>query len=116
MVLMGCVALSACEGSRSASPRNHTGNPKEGAVVITRMGCGSCHVIPGIAGADGKVGPSLEDFGQHTVVAGMLPNTPDNVARWVQHPQAIVPDNAMPDMGLSGKQARDVAAYLQTLR
>jgi cytochrome c1 len=46
----------------------------------------------------------------------MLRNTPDNLTRWVRNPQQIVPGNAMPDMGLSEAEARDVTAYLYTLR
>jgi cytochrome c1 len=35
---------------------------------------------------------------------------------WLQNPQAIVPGNAMPNMGLSEPDARDITAYLYTLR
>jgi cytochrome c1 len=34
---------------------------------------------------------------------------------WLRDPQEIVPGNAMPDMGLSEEQARDITAYLYTL-
>jgi cytochrome c1 len=35
---------------------------------------------------------------------------------WLRDPQAIVPGNAMPNMGLQDQQARDIAAYLYTLQ
>lgn len=118
--LLACLALIAilagCGGKQPSAQAPWLGNPKNGAVTITRMGCGSCHAIPGISGADGMVGPPLAHFSRRTIIAGLLPNTPDNLVRWVQHPQAVVPGNAMPDMGLSEAQARDVAAYLHTLK
>ena len=46
----------------------------------------------------------------------MLRNTPDNMTAWLRDPQKIVPNNAMPDVGLDEQQARDVAAYLSTLQ
>jgi cytochrome c1 len=48
-------------------------------------------------------------------VAGMLPNTPDNMREWIMHPQRIKPKNAMPEVGLSESDARDITAYLYTL-
>lgn len=87
-----------------------------GKQVIADKGCGSCHTIPGVRGAQGKVGPPLTDFGERTFVAGELPNTPDNLIRWVRSPRSVQPKTAMPNLGLSDQQARDVAAYLYTLR
>lgn len=78
--------------------------------------CGACHAVPGVPQADGMVGPPLVHFARRTVVAGMLPNTPSNLVLWIRFPQSVVPGNAMPDTGLSDAQARDVAAYLYTLR
>jgi cytochrome c1 len=73
-------------------------------------------MIPGIAGAKGLVGPPLEHIGSRTIIAGLLPNTPENLERWLENPQAIVPGNAMPNMELTDDDAKDVAAYLYTLR
>lgn len=112
---LSSIGLSGC-GKHPNSPEALLGDPSQGALVISRTGCGSCHLIPGIANADGMVGPSLAGFARRTTVAGMLPNTPDNLVRWVRFPQAVVPGNAMPNMGLSEAEARDVAAYLRTLR
>jgi cytochrome c1 len=50
------------------------------------------------------------------MIAGLMANTPDNLVRWIQQPQAIVPGNAMPNSHLSDGQARDAAAYLAGLR
>jgi cytochrome c len=83
-----------------------------GKQVIERVGCGACHVIPGIRMAGGRVGPPLAGFSQRRTVAGKLPNTPAALAHWIRVPQSVVPGNDMPDLGLSPRQARDVAAYL----
>ena len=61
------------------------------------------------------VGPPLDHMGKRIFVAGLLRNTPANMVTWLLDPQAIVPGNAMPDMGLSEEQARDITAYLYTL-
>lgn len=92
------------------------GNVARGKVAIQRYGCGGCHSITGVSGADGQVGPSLSKISAQAEVAGMQPNTPDAMVRWLQHPQQIVPGNGMPDLGVSPADARDIAAYLYTLR
>ena len=74
--------------------------------------CAACHVVPGIPGAVGKVGPSLRGIARQRMIAGRLPNTPGNMARWLMHPQRIDPGNAMPNMGLTQDQADRIAAYL----
>ena len=92
------------------------GDPARGVQTIQRAGCGSCHVIPGVAGAHGLAAAPLLWFSRRTFIAGEVPNTPDNLVRWILSPQGIEPHTAMPNVGLSDQQARDVAAYLFTLR
>jgi cytochrome c2 len=84
--------------------------------MVVARGCGACHVIPGIEGADGVVGPPLTMIGRRIFIAGLLRNTPQNLAAWVFDPQRFVPGNAMPATGLTQAQAMDVAAYLETIR
>ena len=103
----GC-GPSAPKPERSSSIRD----AKAGAIWISRSGCGSCHQIPGIMHANGLVGPPLIHFSKRTIIAGYLPNTKDNLTRWIQHPQKIAPGNAMPEAGLTERQARDISAYL----
>ena len=110
VLLVGC-------GEKEAGPvRPVIGNAAHGAIWITREGCGSCHQIPGVMHANGLVGPPLYHFSHRTIVAGYLPNTPDNLVHWIQDPQGVAPGNAMPDGGLNTQQARDIAAYLYTLK
>ena len=73
-------------------------------------------IIPGIALADAKVGPPLTQFGSRRMIAGVLPSTPSNLAAFLRAPQSIVRRGAMPDMGLTDREARDAAAYLLTLK
>jgi cytochrome c len=92
------------------------GDAHRGPALIKSLGCAGCHTVPGVRGATGNVGPPLTRFGDRTYVAGMLRNTPDNLIRWIRDPQGVVPGNAMPNMGVSAADARDIAAYLYTLR
>lgn len=117
-----CVALalpaftSGCVDGKSegTNARAVPGNARAGAQVIRTAGCGACHTIPGIRGARGVVATPLTAFAARTFIAGELPNTPANLARWIRSPQSVEPRTAMPDLGLSAAQARDVAAYLYT--
>lgn len=92
------------------------GDPHAGRQAIQRYGCGSCHTVPGVARAQGMVGPPLTAFGRRIFVAGRLPNTPDNLIHWIVDPQDVSPATAMPMTGVTEEDARDIAAYLYTLR
>jgi cytochrome c len=116
--LWGCFALAGCKSGSSVRSYGVAieGNPQHGKELIQSYGCGACHIIPGVRGAHGLVGPPLNLFADRTMVGGVVPNTPDNLVRWVENPPSIDPKTAMPDLGLSQSQAQDIAAYLYTLR
>lgn len=118
VVFVGAVTFLGCEGGKDLPtyPVATGGNAAHGKQLIQNYGCGACHIVPGVQGARGLVGPPLLYFGQRTMIAGELPNTPDNLVRWIQNPPAIEPKTAMPDLGLTEDQAYDIAAYLYTLR
>jgi cytochrome c len=114
--LAGALWLAGCAaGSRTPPAEVPDGNPAMGRLAIERYGCGTCHSIPKVRGANGTVGPPLDHFGRRGYIAGRLPNSGPNLIRWVQHPQQVEPGTAMPDMGVSDVDARDIAAYLFTL-
>lgn len=92
------------------------GDAHRGASLINSYNCGSCHTIPGIRHANGLVGPPLISFGRRTFIAGELPNNPGNLVRWITSPSSVEPKTAMPTLGVSDQQARDIAAYLYTLQ
>jgi cytochrome c2 len=115
MILLLPLVLGGCRDDAQGSETNFGGSPARGATLIGKFGCGACHTIPGINGADGLVGPPLDHMGKRVYVAGVLRNTPANMMTWLRDPQSVVPNNAMPDVGLNEQQARDIAAYLYTL-
>lgn len=92
------------------------GEPRRGRELIERNGCGSCHTIPGVAGAEALVGPPLDRIASRTYIAGVLENSPENMLRWIDNPPGVDPMTAMPNLNLSPSDVRDVAAYLYTLR
>lgn len=116
----GCAGLAGtgCRGASRAveAQRAATGGDADhGNAVIRQVGCGACHTIPGVRGARGVVGPPLASFARRSFIGGEVPNTADNLLRWLRDPHQIEPGTAMPKLGLSEAQARDVAAYLYTL-
>ncbi len=95
-----------------AQGADRTADPDRGRVALQVHGCRSCHVIPGIVGARVHVGPSLAAAGVRRYLAGVLPNTPANMVRWITDPKGVDPLTLMPDLGVSEGDARDMAAYL----
>ena len=105
--------LTGCGGTDRLPPSTVPGGePSRGAVLINTYGCGSCHTVAGVRGADGRVGPPLTGIGQRMYIAGHLPTSADNLIRWIRNPQQVDPGNAMPDLGVTENDARDIAAYL----
>ena len=86
-----------------------------GKTLIREYGCSTCHVVPGVPGARGTVGPPLDQLRQKSYIAGVLPNNPQNLVYWTQHPREASPETAMPDLDVVQRDARDIAAYLYSL-
>ena len=91
------------------------GSQEAGKQAITQYLCATCHVIPGIVSAEKQVGPPLNGIATRETIAGILPNNPENMVAWLRHPQRFAPHSAMPALGLSEQDARDIAAYLYRL-
>lgn len=113
--LFAALGAAGCEDRETKAAMATGGDPRRGRAEIRRHGCGACHSIPGVPGATALVGPPLDHMASRAYVAGMLPNSPDNMRAWLMHPQQIKPRNAMPDLGLSDTDARDITAFLYTL-
>lgn len=92
------------------------GDPDLGRRLTQHYGCASCHTIPGVSGAQGRVGPTLEGFAARVYIGGVATNSPDTLIQWIENPKSIDPKTAMPVTGISRAEARDVAAYLYSLR
>jgi cytochrome c len=102
--------------ARTTAEQITGGHVDAGRAAIDRYGCGACHQIPGVSGAQGDVGPPLNAIRIRSEIAGVLVNDPRNLTRWIQHPQEVVPGNGMPDQGVNEREARDMAAYLYAIR
>ena len=89
--------------------------PDIGIEAINQYACVTCHEIPGIVGANAPVGPPLKGVASRVMLGGVLPNSPENMVLWLRHPQKVAPLSAMPDLGVTEQDARDIAAYLATL-
>ncbi len=118
VLLLSLPLLVGCNGGQTLRPYPTpvSGNAHHGKELIEGYGCGGCHTIPGVPNANGLVGPPLLYFSRRTMIAGELPNTQENLIRWIQHPRQVEEHTAMPDLGLDEDQAYDIAAYLYTLR
>ncbi len=115
-VVVAALVTLACRDESAASRDDILaatgGDPVAGQGAIARYGCGSCHVIPGVARARGLVGPPLTDMGRRSYIAGRLTNTPAHLATWIRRPDSVEPGTAMPMLGVSEQDARNIAAYL----
>lgn len=110
----GLVALAAtgCGGSATRIDVGGGAKASRAPAEFTAYGCGSCHTIAGVSGANADIGPKLADFADRRYIAGRLPNTVADLIRWIRSPQQVDPGNVMPDLNVSEQDARDIAAYL----
>jgi cytochrome c1 len=92
------------------------GDPARGPALMRKYGCQTCHTIPGVSGANGLVGPPLTAMASRSYVAGVLPNSPANLMRWIRDPKGVDSLTAMPNTGVTASDVRHIAAYLYTLR
>ena len=118
LLIAGGYTYNYLDAQRQVATRAHLltgGDPVRGWQLIQQYGCGGCHTIPRVPQAAGKVGPPLSGVGERVYLAGRLENRPENLIAWVQHPRAVDPLTAMPELGVTEPQARDIAAYLYTL-
>ena len=117
LLLALVVATGGCtHGEADAAALTHGGDPARGKELIRAYGCGSCHTIPRVPGAESIVGPNLQGIGRRAYIAGVLPNTPENMMRWIIDPPGVDDKTAMPNLHVSAREARDIAAYLYTLQ
>jgi len=109
-------AVSGAAGTPTQAHVVPNGNPAAGQAAIVSYGCGSCHTIPGVPGANGTAAPSLAGWDNQQTILGQVPNTPDNLTRFIENPQAVVPGATMPNLNVTATDARNIAAYLYTLK
>src|SRR5256714_1316578 len=119
------IAVVAALGFQNHSKRHYVrqeamrltgGNPSRGKELVGYYGCNACHTITDVAGPRGKAGPPLDGVAERGFLAGELPNTSQNMQRWIREPHSVEPKTAMPDMGVTEQDAKDITAFLYTLR
>jgi mono/diheme cytochrome c family protein len=88
------------------------GDAGRGKKILAQYACQSCHRVPGVTGSDVAVGRPLDGLARRPIMAGKLAPTQDNLIRWIRNPQAIDPQTAMPNMGVTARDALDISAYL----
>ena len=111
-----CGRDSAAPPFSAAPAAQAAADVERGRQALHQYACTACHSIPGVTGPAVFVGPPLQGIAGRGLIAGTLPNTPENLARWLMHTQKIKPATAMPELGVAPQDARDIAAYLATLR
>ena len=109
------LVLSACDGPPSAQQQGDA-QEERGRELLARYHCGSCHVIPGVAGAQGQLAASLQAYGRRSYIAGRMANRPAALAQWIVDPASLMPGTLMPNMGVAPDDARAMARYLGRLR
>lgn len=112
--LAGPAVPGRCEAPADAAPATPP-DAERGRRALSQHACTACHRIPGVTGSDVHVGPPLAGFARRRLIAGVLPNTPEQRVRWIRDPRHADAQTTMPDLAVGEADARDIAAYLGTL-
>ena len=116
LALVVMLVTSACDRADDHLPQLAGGDAERGRAVIKKYGCNTCHTIAGVRGADGLVGPPLTGIAQRMYIGGVARNTPSNMVSWIENPKQFDSKTAMPNVGVSHRDAVDIASYLYTLK
>lgn len=104
------------EHQRQPAPPPSSVEAEKGAGLFMEKNCVNCHSIEGLM-TRGRVAPDLTHVGSRTTLAaGTIPNTPENLARWLNNPQSVKKGVLMPDIGLDTDQIAYLTAYLEGLK
>lgn len=115
--LPALLLIVACNREQKTQAKSATGgDPERGKAAIERYGCNACHIIPGIPGPKGMVGPPLQHIASRAYIGGKFANNPETMIKWLQNPPAFDPQSAMPSLGVTEADSRDITAYLLTLK
>ena len=121
LVAFGCAVLFVAYETRAdwtsevAPPPGYAGDVKRGEERFAQYGCTSCHAL-GDTAPRGEVGPPLDHIATRSYIAGHFANNEIWMTQWIEHPPALKPGTAMPDLGVSRRDALDIAAYLATMK
>ena len=109
-------ALEAPPPLPADQPVSAEPDAKRGKRALEQFGCVACHEIPGMVGPEARLGPPLGGIASRVMLGGVLPNSFDNMVLWLRAPQSFTPHSAMPMLGVTERDARDMAAHLATLK
>jgi cytochrome c len=109
-VCLAAVAAGCDERRTQLVPEG--GDARRGEIALRQYACTTCHRIPGLVEARSDVGPALDGIARRRYLAGRVPNTPENMLRWIVAPESIKPGTAMPNLRVRDADALDMTAYL----
>jgi cytochrome c oxidase subunit 2 len=115
-------AATADEAEEVPAGTDPTIDRAAGAEMFISKGCSGCHVISGLEGATGRIGPNLTHLYSRKRFAGAVFELDNrNLRRWLRDPpkmKPMDPDNGqgMPNLGLSEDEITQLIAYLETLK
>lgn len=93
---------------------------EKGAKLFSEKTCATCHIVQGqfdTAIRAATSGPNLSHVGSRlTIAAATLPNSVENLQKWIGKPSAVKPGSKMPDLGLTPDEAKAIATYLYSLK
>jgi cytochrome c2 len=92
------------------------GNPQVGKEKIVLHDCHSCHVIPGVEGDAHVLGPTLDHWSRRSSIISKWPNNPPNLENWIRHSEQLLPGTTMKMLSVNEQDAKDIAAYLFSIR
>jgi cytochrome c oxidase subunit II len=85
-----------------------------GEKLFLAKGCVGCHSLVAVNAPKGMIGPNLANVGARSFIgAGSFKNTDENLARWIQNPQAMKQGVLMPNLGVKPEEAASLVAYLR---
>ncbi len=88
-----------------------------GEKLFLAKGCVACHSLNAADAPKGMIGPNLANVGGRSYIgAGSFKNTDENLARWIQNPQAMKVGVLMPNLGVTAAEATSLVAYLRAHR
>ena len=90
---------------------------EEGMKLFQTKGCIGCHTSSAMTPMKGMIGPNLSGIGSRKMIAaGWLPNTDENLKRWLHDPQAVKKGVGMIIPKLTDAEVDALVAYLRTKR
>lgn len=118
VAITATMSVSACDRRSAYEEGSYIahGNPRHGLALIKGYGCAACHIIPGAPGGRANIGPNLVHFRNRMYIGGVMPNSPENLQKWIEDPKSVDTLTAMPNLGVSPTVARDIASYLYSLK